>query len=81
VSTVPKPHVVLAQLRTAFTRPRARLVVVRSRRADLEWLARLADRGGLRATIERVLPLAEIAEAQRLLATRHVRGKVVLRVP
>lgn len=80
VSTVPKLHVVVSRFRTAFTRPRARLVVVRSRRSDLEWLAALIERGGLRAVIDRVLPLADIAEAQRYLATRHARGKVVLRV-
>lgn len=80
VSTVPKLHVVLSRFRTAFTRPRARLVVVRSRRSDLEWLAALIERGQLRAVIDRVLPLADIAEAQRYLATRRARGKVVLRV-
>src|SRR5215470_5075979 len=80
VSTVPKLHVVLSQFRTAFTRPRARLVVVRSRRMDLEWLAARIERGRLRAVIDRVLPLADIAEAQRYLATRRARGKVVIRV-
>jgi len=80
VSTVPKLHVVLSRFRTAFTRPRARLVVVRSRRTDLEWLAALSERGRLRAVIDRVLPLADIAEAQRYLATRRARGKVVIRV-
>ena len=80
ISTVPKLHVVLSRFRTALTRPRARLVVVRSRRADLEWLAALVERGQLRAVIDRVLPLAHIAEAQRYLATRRARGKVVLRV-
>jgi NADPH:quinone reductase-like Zn-dependent oxidoreductase len=80
VSTVPKLHVVLSRFRTAFAHPRARLVVVRSRRADLEWLAALIERGRLRAVIDRVLPLADIAEAQRYLATRRARGKVVIRV-
>jgi NADPH:quinone reductase-like Zn-dependent oxidoreductase len=80
VSTVPKLHVVRSRLWTAFTRPRARLVVVRSRRADLEWLAAQVERGRLRAVIDRVLPLADIAEAERYLATRRARGKVVLRV-
>jgi NADPH:quinone reductase-like Zn-dependent oxidoreductase len=80
ISTVPKLHVVRSRFRTAFTRPRARLVVVRSRRADLEWLADVVERGRLRSVIDRVLPLADIAEAQRYLATRRARGKVVLRV-
>jgi NADPH:quinone reductase-like Zn-dependent oxidoreductase len=30
--------------------------------------------------IDRVLPLADIVEAQRYLATRRARGKVVIRV-
>jgi NADPH:quinone reductase-like Zn-dependent oxidoreductase len=80
ISTVPKLHVVRSRFRTAFTRPRARLVVVRSRSADLEWLAEQVERGRLRAVIDRVVPLADIAEAQRYLATRRARGKVVLRV-
>lgn len=80
VSTVPKPHIILARFRTAFSRPRARLVVVRSRRADLVWLASFVERGQLRAVIDRVFPLAEIAEAQRHLATRRAHGKVVLRI-
>lgn len=80
ISTVPKLHVIAARLRTALTRPRARLVVVRSRTADLAWLAEAAVAGGLRAVIDRVFPLAEIADAQRRLATKHARGKVVLRV-
>jgi NADPH:quinone reductase-like Zn-dependent oxidoreductase len=80
VSTVPKPHVIAARLRTALTRPRARLVVVRSRPADLAWLADAAVAGAVRAVIDGVYPLAEIADAQRRLATRRARGKIVVRV-
>ena len=80
VSTVPKRHVVLSRFRTMFHRPRARLVVVRSRRVDLEWLAARCESGQLRAVIDRSLLLSEIADAQRYLATRRARGKVVIRV-
>jgi NADPH:quinone reductase-like Zn-dependent oxidoreductase len=80
VSTVPKRHVVLSRFRTAFRRPRARLVVVRSRRVDLEWLAARCERGELRAVVDRTLPLSDITEAQRYLATRRARGKVVIRI-
>jgi NADPH:quinone reductase-like Zn-dependent oxidoreductase len=45
---------------------------------DLRWLADLADRGLLRASVHRELPLAEAADAHRLLNAGHVRGKVVL---
>ena len=57
-----------------------RLGVVRWRRADLEWRAAQIERGRLRAVIDRVLPLADIAKAERYLATRRARGKVVIRV-
>ncbi|WP_433051588.1 NADP-dependent oxidoreductase [Dactylosporangium sp. CS-033363] len=46
--------------------------------ADLRWLADLADRGRLRVALHRELPLAEAADAHRLLDAGHVRGKLVL---
>lgn len=49
-----------------------------SNAADLRWLAELADRGLLRVALHRELPLAEAADAHRLLGSGHVRGKLVL---
>ncbi|KAA2257260.1 NADP-dependent oxidoreductase [Solihabitans fulvus] len=42
-------------------------------------LSRLADAGVLRPRVARVLPLAEAAEAHRLLAAGGLRGKVILK--
>jgi NADPH:quinone reductase-like Zn-dependent oxidoreductase len=78
VSTVPRLHVVASQLRSRFSSQRARLVLVRSRRKDLEQLAAWASAGSLQPVIDRVLPMADIAAAQRHLGTRRARGKVVL---
>lgn len=47
-------------------------------RADLEALLDLVDRGALDPVIDRVLPLEEAAEAERLLEDRLVIGKVLL---
>ena len=81
VSTVIRAHVALAHLRTLFfTSQRARLVLVRSNRADLELLGRWAEEGALRPVLEAVLPMEEVAQAQRQLSTKRTRGKVVLRV-
>jgi NADPH:quinone reductase-like Zn-dependent oxidoreductase len=44
----------------------------------LRWLAELADKGLLRVSVHRELPLAEAADAHRLMETGRVRGKVVL---
>ena len=46
--------------------------------AGLGELARMADAGQLRVPIAKALPLEQIAEAHRLVADGHVRGKVVV---
>ena len=55
-------------------------VFVRPDRDQLGWLAGLVDAGRLRVEVQQVFPLAQAADAQRLLAGGHVRGKLVLAV-
>jgi NADPH:quinone reductase-like Zn-dependent oxidoreductase len=55
-----------------------RYVFVRPDRHDLEELARMADAGQLRVPISRAFPLEQTADAHRLVAGGHVRGKVVV---
>jgi NADPH:quinone reductase-like Zn-dependent oxidoreductase len=43
-------------------------------------LTRLTESGAVRPVVDRVLPLAEIAEAHRALEAGGIRGKVVVRV-
>jgi NADPH:quinone reductase-like Zn-dependent oxidoreductase len=43
-------------------------------------IAKLVDSGKLKITLEKVFPLAEARAAQELNATKHTRGKIVLRV-
>jgi NADPH:quinone reductase-like Zn-dependent oxidoreductase len=57
-----------------------RYVFVRPDPTDLSTLANLADDGRLRVPVARTFPLAEAAEAQRLLAEGHTRGKIVLEI-
>ncbi|MCZ2824215.1 MULTISPECIES: NADP-dependent oxidoreductase [unclassified Modestobacter] len=58
-----------------------RYVFVRPERHDLEELGRMADAGQLRVAIAKAFPLAQTADAQRLVAGGHVRGKVVITLP
>jgi NADPH:quinone reductase-like Zn-dependent oxidoreductase len=58
-----------------------RYVFVRPDQHDLEELARMADAGQLRVAIAKAFPLAQTAEAHRLVAEGHVRGKVVVTLP
>lgn len=80
VSTVPNPRVLLEVARTTFSRQRTKLVVVRSRRADLEVLAGWVDDGALRPVVDQTHPLESIAEAHRHIETKRSRGKVVVRI-
>ncbi|MFD9733363.1 NADP-dependent oxidoreductase [Umezawaea sp. NPDC059074] len=45
---------------------------------DLTRLVELAEEGRLTVHVDRVFPLGEAAQAQRVLAEGHVRGKIVL---
>lgn len=79
VTTVPSPRIVLDTLRTPLTtRRRARLVVVRSRRADLETLASFVESGKLAPVIDARFALADIREASLRIESKRARGKVVL---
>ncbi|WP_432979380.1 NADP-dependent oxidoreductase [Dactylosporangium sp. CA-233914] len=62
----------------AITAAGGRCVLPTQNTEDLRWLAALADRGQLRVALHRELPLAEAADAHRLLGTGRVRGKLVL---
>lgn len=55
-----------------------RYVFVRPDQHDLEELGRMADAGQLRVPIAKAFPLEQLAEAHRLVAAGHVRGKVVV---
>jgi alcohol dehydrogenase len=61
-------------------RVRLRHVVKRSDGAQLAEITALVERGAIRPTVDRVLPLAEAAEAHRLSETHRARGKIVLEV-
>ncbi|MDV6012314.1 NADP-dependent oxidoreductase [Haloechinothrix sp. LS1_15] len=57
-----------------------RYVFVRPDSAQLDWLGRLADEGRLSVEVQQTFPLAQAADAHRLLEGGHVRGKVALTV-
>jgi NADPH:quinone reductase-like Zn-dependent oxidoreductase len=80
IAAVPSLRILLDTLRTPLGYPRARLVRVASRAGDLATIAGLVEAGQLRAVIDRVFPLEEIAAACAHVETRRARGKVVLRL-
>ena len=80
VQTVPSARIFKDVARTIVQRKRAKLVVVRSRRNQLDWLRRQIDGGELRAVVDRTFPFTEASEAHRYMETKRARGKVVLEV-
>jgi NADPH:quinone reductase-like Zn-dependent oxidoreductase len=62
------------------TGPRFTFVATSARSADLAHLLELVRTGRLRVPVDRVLPMAEIADAHRRAEGREVLGKVVVSV-
>lgn len=79
VTTVPRLASIGRHL-LSIVRPgrKAWLVMVRSKAADLMWLAREVEDGRLRPVIDRRLPMSESAAGHRYLETKRARGKVLL---
>ena len=60
--------------------PRVRLLMARSRRADLAALTEQVDQGRVRPVVERTYSLDDVADAHRAVETGHARGKKVIAV-
>ncbi|MGB5697166.1 MAG: NAD(P)-dependent alcohol dehydrogenase [Polyangiales bacterium] len=80
VHTIPSARIIKDIARTFFRRKRAKLVFVRSRRSQLDWIRQQIDAGRLRVVVDRSFSLEDAAEAHRYIETKRARGKVVLEV-
>lgn len=76
VSIVGKPSEDLAQRYQV----QAFQILVKPDKAGLETIATLVEAGKVKPAVNAVFPLADIAKAHDLVATGHVRGKVVVQV-
>lgn len=80
VHTIPSSRIFKDVARTFVLRKRAKLVIVRSSRSQLDWLRQHIDGGRIRVVVDRTFPLTDVADAHRYLETKRARGKVVLAV-
>ena len=78
VQTIPSGRILRDVARTLLRRKRAKLVLVKSRRDQLDWLRQQIDTGSLRVVVDRSFSLEDAAEAHRYMETKRARGKVVL---
>lgn len=79
-TTVPSPGAIARGALRRLGLHRAALVVVKSKRADLDQLRAWVEGGALRPVVDTTVDLPDSAAGHERLATRHVRGKVVVRV-
>jgi len=80
VNTVPNARIFKDVAKTFARRKRAKLVVVKSRRDQLDWLRQQIDAGRLRVVVDRSFSLDDATDAHRYMETKRARGKVVLDV-
>jgi len=81
ISTVPgRPILQWALLSRLSGGPRAHLVIVKSRAADLQTIAAWIEAGRLSPVVDRILPLDAVRQAHAYIETKRARGKVVLQV-
>ncbi|HKY62415.1 MAG TPA: NAD(P)-dependent alcohol dehydrogenase [bacterium] len=80
VGTVFSRDLFFGMIRSLWSRPRAGLVRVKSRRQDLERVTRWVESGRLRPVIERSFDFDQVVAAYRHLEKTHSRGKVVVRI-
>ncbi|MFK8004020.1 MAG: NAD(P)-dependent alcohol dehydrogenase [Polyangiales bacterium] len=80
VTALPSPGAVARELLSRAGLSRARLVVVRSKRKDLDVIASWMDGGKLRPLIDSSFDLDEQPDAHRRVESRRARGKVIVDV-
>lgn len=80
ISTIPRLSNFVDQFTTALSSRRARVVMVKSRTADLDLLNVWISSGQLKPVVDKVYPLKDAGLAQQYLATRRAKGKVILEV-
>ena len=80
VQTIPSSRIFKDVARTFVRGKRAKLVIVKSRRKQLDWIRQQIDAGSMRVVVDRSFPLDQAPEAHRYMETKRARGKVVLEV-
>jgi NADPH:quinone reductase-like Zn-dependent oxidoreductase len=80
IHTIPSARIFKDAARTFLRGKRAKLVIVKSRREQLDWIRQQIDAGSMRVVVDRSFPLDEAPEAHRYMETKRARGKVVLEV-
>ena len=81
ISTIPSPAQYLQMALTRFSRKKSKTFLLHVEEDDLWELKKMAEADQLRSHVEHIFPLEQIAEAQALSESAHLRGKIVVQMP
>ena len=81
VTTVPKPAIFKEQFFNLFRKKQAKIVIVKSKSRDLQWLADKLNEQKIVPVLDKTFELADMREAQAYIASKRATGKVVIALP
>ncbi|MEZ4883490.1 MAG: NAD(P)-dependent alcohol dehydrogenase [Chitinophagales bacterium] len=80
VTTVPSLSIIRDKAANLFRRKKARLVVVRSKSSDLQWLSNKIVSQKIVPVIDKIFPLDDMKAAQKQIETKRAKGKVIIKL-
>lgn len=80
VTTLPQWANAGSHLLSPFRRQKSKVLLLRQRLKDLQFLKKLLEKDTIHPVIDRVYPLEEIREAHLYSENGHVRGKIVISI-
>lgn len=80
ITTLPSAAIFLHKVLNFLRKQKAAAVMVKPLGTDLSYIADLMKKGIVQAPVQKAFPLAEGAEAHKMIETERVRGKIVLTV-
>ncbi|MBK7406716.1 MAG: NAD(P)-dependent alcohol dehydrogenase [Saprospirales bacterium] len=80
ISTMPSPYQYLQMFLTRFTPKKSKTFLLHVEEDDLWELKKMAEADQLRSHVEHLFPFEQIAEAQALSESAHLRGKIVVQI-
>lgn len=80
VTTVPKPEIFKEQIWNVFRSKKAKMIVVKSKKDDLNWLSEKISTGKITPVIDKVYSFDKIRDAQKHIESKRAIGKIILKI-
>ena len=80
ITTVPSPTIIKEQFFNFFRKKKAKMVVVKSKTADIKWFHDRIKEQTIRPIVDKIFPFEEIKTAQKYIESKRAKGKVILTI-